>query len=60
MLIIKKLSKQCTPCPSSSIMILQKGIAISLGGQHLVLTLLVSKVIKKLFFRLVLIKLQKT
>ena len=40
MLIIKKLTKQCAPCPSASIMILQKGIAISLEGRHLVLTLL--------------------
>ena len=44
MLIIKKLTKQCTPCPSASIMILQKGIAISLEGRHLVLTLLASLV----------------
>ena len=43
MLIIKKLTKQCAPCPSASIMILQKGIAISLEGWHLVLTLLASK-----------------
>ena len=42
MLIIKKLTKQCAPCPSASIMILQKGIAISLEGRHLVLTLLAS------------------
>ena len=42
MLIIKKLTKQCAPCPSASIMILQKGIAISLEGWHLVLTLLAS------------------
>ena len=45
MLIIKKLTKQCAPCPSASIMILQKGIAISLEGRHLVLTLLASLVI---------------
>ena len=44
MLIIKKLTKQCAPCPSASIMILQKGIAISLEGRHLVLTLLASLV----------------
>ena len=43
MLIIKKLTKQCAPCTSASIMILQKGIAISLEGWHLVLTLLASK-----------------
>ena len=42
MLIIKKLTKQYAPCPSASIMILQKGIAISLEGRHLVLTLLAS------------------
>ena len=42
MLIIKKLTKQCTPCPSASVMILQKGIVISLEGRHLVLTLLTS------------------
>ena len=42
MLIIKKLTKQCTPCPSASMTILQKGIAISLEGRHLVLTLLAS------------------
>ena len=42
MLIIKKLTKQSAPCPSASIMILQKGIAISLEGRHLVLTLLAS------------------
>ena len=40
MLIIKKLTKQYAPCPSASIIILQKGIAISLEGRHLVLTLL--------------------
>ena len=39
MLIIKRLTKQCSLCPSASIMILQKGIAISLEGRHLVLTL---------------------
>ena len=39
MLIIKRLTKQCAPCPSASIMILQKGIAVSLEGGHLVLTL---------------------
>ena len=43
MLIIKKLTKQCAPCPSASIMILQKGIAISLEGRHLVLRLFASK-----------------
>ena len=43
MLIIKKLTKQCAPCPSASIMILQKGIGISLKGRHLVLTLLASR-----------------
>ena len=43
MLIIKKLTKQCAPCPSASIMILQKGRAISLEGRRLVLTLLASK-----------------
>ena len=42
MLIIKKLTKECAPCPSAFIMILQKGIAISLEGRHLVLTLLAS------------------
>ena len=42
MLIKKKLKKQCTPCPSASTMILQTGIAISLEGRHLVLTLLAS------------------
>ena len=42
MLIIKKLTKQWAPCPSASIMILNKGIAISLEGRHLVLTLLAS------------------
>ena len=42
MLIIKKLTKKCTPCPSASIMILQKGIAISLEEPHLALTLLAS------------------
>ena len=43
MLIIKKLTKQCAPCPSASIMILQKGIAIiCFEGGHLVLTLLTS------------------
>ena len=41
MLIIKKLTKQCAPC-STSIMILQKGVAVSLEGRHLVLTLLAS------------------
>ena len=40
MLIIKKLAKQSAPFPSASIMILQKGIAISLEWWHLVLTLL--------------------
>ena len=42
MLIIKKLTKQRSLCPSASIVILQKGIAISLEGRHLVLTLLAS------------------
>ena len=42
MLITKKLTEQCTPCSGTSIMILQKGIAISLEGRHLVLTLLAS------------------
>ena len=42
MLIIKKLTKQCATCPSVSIMILKKGIAISLEGRQLVLTLLAS------------------
>ena len=42
MLIIKKLTKQYAPCPSASIMTLQKGIAISLEGRYLVLTLLAS------------------
>ena len=42
MLITKKLTKQCAPCPSASVTILQKGIAISLDGWHLVLTLLAS------------------
>ena len=42
MLIIKKFTKQCALCPSASIMTLQKGIAISLEGRHLVLTLLAS------------------
>ena len=42
MLIIKKLAKQSAPFPSASIMILQKGIAISLEWWHLVLTLLAS------------------
>ena len=42
MLIIKKLAKQCAP--SASIMILEKGIGISLEGRHLVLTILASKV----------------
>ena len=42
MLTIKKLAKQCAPFPRASIMILQKGIAISLEGRHLVLTLLAS------------------
>ena len=53
MLIIKRLTKQCAPCPSASIMILQKGIAISLEGGHLVLTLSASILkilnIKKLY-----------
>ena len=40
MLIIKKLTKQCPS--SASIVILQKGIAISLDRRHLVLTLLAS------------------
>ena len=40
MLIIKKLTQQCAPCSRASIMILQNGIAISLEGRHLVLTLL--------------------
>ena len=30
--MIKKLTKQCASCPSASIMILKKGIAISLEG----------------------------
>ena len=42
MLIIKKLTKQCAPCPSAFIMILQKGVVISLEGRHLVLTLFAS------------------
>ena len=42
MLIIKKLIKQCLPCPRASMMILQKGIAISLEWRHLVLALLAS------------------
>ena len=42
MLIMKKFTKQCAPCPSASIMTLQKGIAISLEGRYLVLTLLAS------------------
>ena len=42
MLIIKKLTKQCTPWPSATIMILQKRLAISLDGRHIVLTLLAS------------------
>ena len=43
MLIIKKLTEQCAPCPSASIMILQKGTAIiCFKGEHLVLTLLTS------------------
>ena len=42
MLILKKLTKQCTSCPSASIMILQKGIVISLERRHLALTLLAS------------------
>ena len=42
MFIIKKLTKQCAPWPSASIMTLQKGIAISVEGRHLVLTLLAS------------------
>ena len=43
MLIIKKLTKQCAPCLSASIMILQKGTAIIwFEGGHLVLTLLTS------------------
>ena len=45
MLITKKLAKQCAPCPSESIMILQKEIAISLEERHLVLTLLASSFI---------------
>ena len=45
MLIIKRLTKQCSLCPSASIMILQKGTAISLEGRHLVLRLLASKCI---------------
>ena len=44
MLAMKKLVMLCVPCPSASIMILQKGIAISLEGRYLVLTLLVSNV----------------
>ena len=43
MLIIKKLTKQCAPCPSASIMILQKEtVIICFEGGHLVLTLLTS------------------
>ena len=41
-MLIKKLTKQCAPCPNESTMILQKAIAISLEGRHLVLTLLAS------------------
>ena len=40
--MIKKLTKQCASCPSASIMILQKGVAISSEGRHLVLTLFAS------------------
>ena len=36
MLIINELTKQCALCPSASIMILQKVIAISLEERHLV------------------------
>ena len=46
MSLIKKLTKQCAPGPSASIMILQKGIAISLEGRHLVLKLLASSIYK--------------
>ena len=45
MLIIKKLTKPCTPSPSTSIMILQKVIAISFEGRHSVLTLLASNLL---------------
>ena len=41
----KKLTKQCAPCPSASSTILQKGIAISLEGWNVVLTLLASSLI---------------
>ena len=51
MLIIKKLTKQCAPCPSASIMILQKGIAISLEGRQLVLTLLASILINRNYLK---------
>ena len=36
----KKLTEQCAPYPSASIMTLKKGIAITMEGRHLVLTLL--------------------
>ena len=52
MLIIKKLTKHGTPCPSASIMISQKGIAISLEGCHLVLTLLASNIIPQMVCRM--------
>ena len=52
MLIIKKLTKQCALCRSASIMILQKGIAISLEGYHLVLTLLASILYIYIIFKL--------
>ena len=41
--MMKIFKEQCTPCPSASIMILQKRIAISLEGRQLVLTLFASK-----------------
>ena len=42
MLIIKKTYKAMGTLPCTSIMILLKGIAVSLEGRHLVLTLLAS------------------
>ena len=39
----KLIRQQYAPCPSASVMILQKGAFISLEGRHLVLTLLVSR-----------------
>ena len=42
MSIINIFTKQYAPCPSPSIMILQKGIAIRLEGRDLVVTLLAS------------------